>query len=102
MAEGGADAHLDRWLGLMLVDADRQEPDGTVPDEFLKLRQNSENKDLDDASLRAIRKAAPFSHLPKDYSQPFIELRMSFYYNVDPPKPVPPVAITILRSSAKS
>jgi TonB family protein len=76
--------------------------DGTVPDEFLKLRQNSENKDLDDASLGAIRKAAPFSHLPKDFSQPFIELRMSFYYNVDPPKPVPPVAITILRSSAKS
>ena len=57
--------------------------DGTVPDDFLKLRQSSGGKDFDEASLGAIRQSGPFNHLPKDFSQPFIELRMSFYYNVE-------------------
>jgi TonB family protein len=63
--------------------------DGSVPDDFLKLRQGSGKKDFDEASLAAIRKAGPFNHLPKDFSQPFIELRVSFYYNIDPLKAIP-------------
>ena len=61
--------------------------DGKVPEDFLKLASSSENKDLDEASLQAVRKAAPFSHLPEKYSQSFIELRMTFYYNIPPQKP---------------
>ncbi len=60
--------------------------DGKVPEDSLRLVSSSEKKDLDEASLRAIRKAAPFGHLPEKFSQPFIELRMTFYYNVGPPK----------------
>jgi TonB family protein len=55
--------------------------DGTVPEEFLKLVFSSEKKDLDEASMQAIRKAAPFSHLPEKYSAPFIILRFTFAYN---------------------
>ena len=60
--------------------------DGTVPEDFLKLRESSERKELDEASLQAIRKAAPFKHLPEKYSKPFIELRCAFIYNM-PKKP---------------
>ena len=60
--------------------------DGAVPEDFMKLRVGSGKRDLDDASLQAIRKAAPFKHLPEKYSQPFIELRINFNYNV-PKKP---------------
>lgn len=55
--------------------------DGTIPKNFLKLVYSSGKKDLDEASSQAVRKAAPFSHLPETYSQPFIELRMTFFYN---------------------
>jgi TonB family protein len=55
--------------------------DGKVPENFIKLVYSSDNKNLDDASLNAIRKASPFSPLPKEFSQPFIELRLTFYYN---------------------
>lgn len=58
--------------------------DGTVPEDFLKLTFSSEKKDLDAASLQAIRSAAPFSHLPQKYSGPFIVLRFTFYYNSVP------------------
>lgn len=60
--------------------------DGTVPEDFLKLVFSSEKKDLDEASLQGVRKAAPFSHLPETYSQPFIVLRFTFYYNIAPKK----------------
>lgn len=61
--------------------------DGTVPQEFLKLVFSSEKKDLDEASMQAIRKAAPFSHLPEKYSAPFITLRFTFAYNTALEKP---------------
>jgi TonB family protein len=64
----------------------RVQKDGTVPEDFLKLVFSSEKKDLDEASLQAVRKAAPFSHLPEAYSQPFIVLRLTFYYNSAPKK----------------
>lgn len=56
-------------------------PDGTVPTDSPKIEISSQKKDLDQASLRAIQKAAPFKHLPEKFSKPFIELRFSFFYN---------------------
>jgi hypothetical protein len=32
------------------------------------------------------RETAPFSHLPENFSQPFIELRFTFYYNLPIPQ----------------
>jgi TonB family protein len=61
--------------------------DGTVPTDSLKIEISSQKKDLDQASLRAIQKAAPFKHLPEKFSKPFIELRFSFFYNCKPGKP---------------
>ena len=60
--------------------------DGGVPNEFLKMAYRSGKSDLDAASLQAIRGAAPFSHLPEKFSKPFIVLRVTFYYNIEPPK----------------
>jgi TonB family protein len=59
--------------------------DGNVPKDSLKLVSGSGKTFLDDASLDAIRKAAPFSHLPERFVQPFIVLRLTFYYN----RPIP-------------
>jgi len=53
--------------------------DGKVPEEFLKLIFNSEDNELDEVSLQAIRKAAPFNHLPDKFSKPYIELRAIFF-----------------------
>lgn len=57
--------------------------DGKVPDDTLTVSKSSGKKDLDEASLGAIRKAAPYDHLPKDFTAPFIELRINFYYNLE-------------------
>jgi TonB family protein len=54
---------------------------GTIPENFVKLEIRSGQKDLDEASPQAVRKAAPFKHLPEKFSQPFIDLRVTFYYN---------------------
>ena len=59
--------------------------DGSVPKDSLKLVLGSGKTSLDDASLHAVRKAAPFSHLPEKFVQPFIVLRLTFYYN----RPIP-------------
>ena len=58
--------------------------DGTVPKEFMKMRSVSGKADLDEASLAAIRGAEPFGKLPADFTAPFIELRLTFYYNLEP------------------
>jgi TonB family protein len=58
--------------------------DGTVPEDSLKVRFTSGKKHLDEAALQAMRNAAPFKHLPEKFSQPFVELRMTFYYNLAP------------------
>src|SRR5215467_464704 len=55
--------------------------DGSVPDESVTLVSASDTSELDEASLRAIRAAAPFCHLPEKCSQPFILLCTVFYYN---------------------
>jgi TonB family protein len=64
----------------------RVQQDGNVSDDSLKVVSSSSKKEYDDASLRAIRNVAPFDHLPSKFSQPFVELRMIFYYNIAPPK----------------
>ncbi len=58
--------------------------DGTVPKEFMKIRTASGKADLDEASLAGIRAAAPFSKLPADFTAPYIELRFTFFYNLQP------------------
>jgi hypothetical protein len=57
--------------------------DGSVPKEFLKVRNESGKADLDGASLAGIRDTAPFAKLPEKFTAPFIELRFTFYYNMD-------------------
>lgn len=56
--------------------------DGNVPKDYSRIVIRSEKSDFDAASLQAIREAAPFSHLPEKFSQPFIVLRITFYYNI--------------------
>jgi TonB family protein len=60
----------------------RVQQDGKLLDSSLKVASSSGKKDLDDASLNAIRNAAPFSHLPSKLRQPFIEMRVHFQYNM--------------------
>lgn len=57
---------------------------GSVPQDFVKMVLKSEKSELDTASLRAIREAGTFSHLPEKFSQPFILLRIMFYYDANP------------------
>jgi TonB-like protein len=61
--------------------------DGTVPKDFLKIAAGAGKPDLDEASLAGIRAAAPFAKLPEKFTGPFIELRCTFYYNLEPLKP---------------
>ena len=60
--------------------------DGTVPKEFVKMKAASGKADLDEAAMSAIRGAAPFGKLPADFTAPYIELRFTFYYNLEPPR----------------
>lgn len=60
--------------------------DGSVPPDFVKMVRKSDKSALDAASLRAVREAGSFGHLPEKFSKPFILLRFTFYYNVPPPK----------------
>ena len=58
--------------------------DGTVPKEFMKMKTASGKADLDEASLAGIREAAPFAKLPAGFTAPYIELRFTFSYNLEP------------------
>jgi TonB family protein len=60
--------------------------DGKVRGDSLRVESSAGKKELDDASLNAVRNAAPFDHLPSKFSQPAIDLRMTFFYNVAPTK----------------
>jgi TonB family protein len=60
----------------------RVQQDGKLLDSSLKVASSSGKKDLDDASLNAIRSAAPFSHLPNKFPQRSIEMRVHFQYNM--------------------
>jgi len=52
--------------------------DGNVPERSLGVSSGSGRKDLDEASLQAVRKAAPFEGLPTGYAEPSIDVRMTF------------------------
>ena len=60
--------------------------DGKLAADFPKVVAASGHKELTETALTAVRKASPFDPLPEKFSQPFVDLRMTFYYNVDPPK----------------
>jgi len=64
----------------------RVQQDGKVLDDFLKVVSNSGEKEFEYAARNAIRNTRPFDHLPGNFPQPFVELRMIFYYNTPPPK----------------
>jgi TonB family protein len=61
--------------------------DGSVPKDSVELMYRSGKDELDTASLPAVREAEPFKPLPEKFSQPFILLRITFYYNLKPPTP---------------
>jgi TonB family protein len=60
--------------------------DGRLAADLPKVVAASGHKELTETALTAVRKASPFNELPEEFSQPFVDLRMTFYYNVDPPK----------------
>ena len=64
----------------------RVQRNGSVPADFVKLAKSSGKDDLDRAARGAVQSAASFSPLPDKFSHPFIELRMTFLYNIDPRK----------------
>jgi TonB family protein len=63
----------------------RIQKDGKLVDESPEVIFSSRKKALDEASLKAIRKSAPFAPLPEAFTKPYIELRFSFFYNTSPP-----------------
>ncbi|HUK32214.1 MAG TPA: TonB C-terminal domain-containing protein [Candidatus Acidoferrum sp.] len=56
--------------------------DGSVPPDLPFLERTSGKVPLDKAALSSIRASSPFEPLPSAYSQPFIELRFVFLYNL--------------------
>lgn len=64
--------------------------DGNVPKDLVKMVRRSGKDEFDRASLRAINEAAtPFGRLPEKFTQPFIVMQFTFYYNVEKPKTKP-------------
>jgi TonB family protein len=63
------------------------QPDGTVLKDAIKFKLKSGKTDLDDASLAGVMQAAPFAKLPEKFSEPSLQVRMTFYYNLEPPRP---------------
>jgi hypothetical protein len=59
--------------------------DGSVPKESLKVVVSSRKTALDRPAYKVFARQ-PFSHLPEKFSQPFVELRFVFYYNLPIPQ----------------
>ena len=60
--------------------------DGTLASPALpKFKFSSGKKALDDNAMASVVKAAPFEHLPEQFSGPNVELQLTFYYNLPPP-----------------
>jgi len=57
---------------------------GTVPESEPQLIDSSTKEPLDRAALGSIRASSPFEPLPSQFSGPFIELRIYFFYNYPP------------------
>jgi len=47
----------------------------------------SRYKDMDRAALEAVRASAPFEHLPDSFKGAELKLRVTFFYNLQPPLP---------------
>ncbi len=57
---------------------------GVVPEEDPALIDTSTKPPLDRAAVSAIRTSTPFEPLPSAFSGPYIELRGTFLYNINP------------------
>ncbi len=58
---------------------------GVVPDGEPVRVSTSGKEPLDRAAVSSIRSSTPFEPLPPAFSGPFIELRFTYYYNIQPP-----------------
>jgi outer membrane biosynthesis protein TonB len=58
--------------------------DGSVPDGEPVRLAGSGKEPLDRAAVSSIRASNPFSPLPPAFSGPYIELRFTYYYNLQP------------------
>jgi TonB family protein len=72
--------------GIVILRA-RIEKDGSLSDEGVTITRGSGRDDMDAASIKAIRAAAPFGPLPEGYSGSNLELKFVFYFNLPPQKP---------------
>lgn len=59
--------------------------DGTVPDGMPLQVFGSGKEPLDRAAYSSIRASNPFPPLPGQFKGPYIELRYTYYYNIQPP-----------------
>lgn len=59
--------------------------DGTVPDGMPVQVFGSGKEPLDRAAYSSIRASNPFPPLPGQFQGPYIELRYTYYYNIQPP-----------------
>jgi TonB family protein len=60
--------------------------DGTVPDGMPVQVFGSGKEPLDRAAYSSIRASNPFPPLPSQFTGPYIELRYTYYYNIQPPR----------------
>jgi TonB family protein len=58
--------------------------DGSFPGESLSLDRTSGKEPLDTAAASAIRATSPFEPLPPAFKRPYMDLRITFFYNIRP------------------
>jgi outer membrane biosynthesis protein TonB len=58
--------------------------DGSFPSENLNLERTSGKDPLDTAALSSIRSSNPFEPLPPQFKGPYLELRFTYFYNIQP------------------
>jgi TonB family protein len=59
--------------------------DGSVPDPEPVMLYGSGKEPLDRAAVSSIRASNPFPPLPPQFKGPYIEVRYTYYYNIQPP-----------------
>jgi TonB family protein len=59
--------------------------DGSVPDPEPLMLYGSGKEALDRAAVSSIRASNPFPPLPPQFKGPYIEVRYTYYYNIQPP-----------------
>ena len=69
----------------------RVQKDGSLSDDAVTIATSSGKKDIDDASLNAIRAAAPFGPFPEGYLGSNLDLNFTFFYNIPPKSKSVPV-----------